>query len=114
MSTIQSFALPEDLNLESDVMKYRQKSYIGNGEILRQIERYYETPRSLESFVVKSQEVQARAMQIAIDAHIKSDGHCMGSLLWQLNDCYSGPSWSVIDYYGNKKKAYYTVREAFK
>jgi beta-mannosidase len=114
MSTIQTFTLPEDLNLNSEVMKNRQKSYIGNGEIFRQVERYYKSPDSFEDFVEKSQEVQAKAMQIAIDAHINSDGHCMGSLLWQLNDCYPGPTWSIIDYYGNKKKAYYTVREAFK
>jgi len=113
ISTIQSFALPEDLDLSSEVIKMRQKSYIGNGEILRQIERYYESPKNFEDFIEKSQEVQALAMQIAIEAHMKSEGHCMGSLLWQLNDCYPGPSWSIMDFYGNKKKAYYAVKKGF-
>ena len=52
-------------------------------------------------------------MQIAIQAHIKKQPHCMGSLFWQLNDCWPGPSWSVIDYYGNKKQAYNIVKHEY-
>ena len=56
------------------------------------------------------QKTQAKAMQIAIQAHIQKQPHCMGSLFWQLNDCWPGPSWSVIDYYGKKKQAYNFVK----
>ena len=52
-------------------------------------------------------------MQIAIQAHMNNQPHCMGSLFWQLNDCWPGPSWSIIDYYGNKKKAYEVVKIEF-
>ena len=34
----------------------------------------------------------------------------MGSLFWQLNDCWPGPSWSVVDYYGKEKQAYDVVK----
>jgi beta-mannosidase len=37
----------------------------------------------------------------------------MGSLFWQLNDCWPGISWSAIDYYGRKKKLYFEVQKLF-
>lgn len=106
--------IPSDqLNLESETMKNRQKSYIGNGLILTHVEQYFDTPQNFEEFVSLSQKTQGIGMQIAIQSHMNNQPHCMGSLFWQLNDCWPGPSWSVIDYYGNKKDAYFTVQEEF-
>ena len=113
MSTIRTFASEGDLSLDSDVMHNRQKSYIGNSEILKHIRQYFHEPKSFEEFVTLSQASQAKAMGIAISAHKNTDSHCMGSLLWQLNDCWPGPSWSIIDYYGNHKTAYKSVQKAF-
>jgi beta-mannosidase len=37
----------------------------------------------------------------------------MGSLFWQLDDCWPAASWSSIDYGGNPKALYYRARDAF-
>jgi beta-mannosidase len=66
------------------------------------------------SFITGTQELQSRAIETAITAQINSNGRCMGSLLWQFNDCWPVCSWSIIDYYGNKKKGYYTLQQKFK
>ena len=38
----------------------------------------------------------------------------MGSLYWQLNDCWTAPTWSSIDYFGNWKALHYAVRDDFR
>ena len=37
----------------------------------------------------------------------------MGSLYWQLNDCWPVASWSSRDYYGNWKALHYTAQDVF-
>jgi beta-mannosidase len=37
----------------------------------------------------------------------------MGTLYWQLNDCWPVASWSSIDYYGNWKALHYVARDVF-
>jgi beta-mannosidase len=37
----------------------------------------------------------------------------MGTLYWQLNDCWPGISWSSIDHFGNWKALHYEAKEAF-
>ena len=91
----------------------RQKSYIGNGMIEDQINKFLSPAHSFEDFVEKSQEVQSMALNFALNAHINKQPHCMGTLFWQLNDCWPGPSWSIIDYYQRPKKGYFTVKKAF-
>jgi beta-mannosidase len=39
--------------------------------------------------------------------------YCMGTLYWQLNDCWPVTSWSSIDYTGNWKALHYTVKKCF-
>jgi beta-mannosidase len=70
---------------------------------------YWDSP----ALVHRQKSYIAKGMQMAIQAHVEGQPHCMGSLFWQLNDCWPGPSWSVIDYYGNKKSAYNVVKSGF-
>ncbi len=106
---------PDSLYLGSSAVKRLQRSYKTDRPIWEAIERELgeERPTTLGGFIEASQRAQARAYQMAIDAHLDARPLCMGTLLWQLNDCWPGPSWSIIDYEGNPKPAYEAVKRAF-
>jgi beta-mannosidase len=113
MSTINTFASEKDLDLESDVMKAHQKSYVGNGMMLKHAKILYGQPKTFEQFVYYSQLTQAKAVGIAIASHRVQAPRCMGTLYWQINDCWSAPSWSSIDYFGNWKALHYQVKRDY-
>lgn len=110
MNTIAAFADSTQWDLESEVMQHHQKSYIGNGMILKHLEQYFPKPKNFKDFVYLSQLTQAHGMEMAILSH-RRDRRCMGTLYWQMNDCWTGPSWSSVDYLGNWKALHYRVRD---
>lgn len=103
METIKTFSVAKDWSIESEVMKWHQKSPVGNEMIAKQAKQYFSKAKNFKTFVVNSQKVQALAMQTAINAHRLAKDYCGGTLYWQLNDCWPGPSWSGRDVYGNWK-----------
>lgn len=71
--------------------------------------------RDLEGFVHLSQVVQADALGLAYKSWRRRwDGErgCGGVLVWQANDAWPGTSWSVVDYFGVRKAAWYAARRA--
>ena len=60
-----------------------------------------------------SQLVQAKGIRIGIEAHRRAKPYNMGTLYWQLNDCWPVISWSSIDYFGQWKALHYATKEAF-
>lgn len=112
-STLTAVIDKNELYLNSEVIQNRQKSYIGNGIIEENILKYLYEEKDFENWIELSQLVQAYAMDVAIKAHRTGAPHCMGTMFWQLNDCWPGPSWSVIDYFGNPKKAYSSVQKYY-
>jgi beta-mannosidase len=110
--TVMFYAGENEINLDSP--RSHQKSYVGNSMIAREILGNFGNVLSFQSFLQKSQQTQALAYKIAIEAHRINEETCGGTLFWQLNDCWPGPSWSVIDYFGRKKRAYQVVKDRYK
>jgi len=52
-------------------------------------------------------------MKTAIEAHRSAKPNCMGTLFWQLNDCWPVTSWSSVDYYGRWKAFQYQAKRSF-
>ncbi|SFO19392.1 beta-mannosidase [Chitinophaga sp. YR627] len=114
MHTIRRFAGKNDQDIYSPVMLSHQKSTNrGNAAINTYLQHYYKTPKDFASLIYVNQVLQAEGMRIAIEAHRRAMPYCMGTLYWQLNDCWPGPSWSGIDYYGRWKSLQYFVKKAF-
>jgi len=113
LATIRQFAAEADYDFDSEVMRKHQKSYIGNGRMNKFIHRYYHEPLDFADFVYKSQLVQMEGIKIAIRAHRRAMPRCMGTIYWQLDDCWPAPSWSSVDYYGRWKALHYALKELY-
>jgi len=77
------------------------------------MERDYPVPDRDEDYVYMSQLVQARGIAKGIHAHRRAKPYNMGTLYWQLNDCWPVVSWSSIDGLGNWKALHYAAKRAF-
>ncbi|WP_299517576.1 glycoside hydrolase family 2 protein, partial [uncultured Flavobacterium sp.] len=113
VETLQKVLSKEEMNFNSDAFKNHQKHPTGFETIREYMERDFIIPEKLEDFAYVSQLLQARGMKIAIEAHRRAMPNCMGTLFWQLNDCWPVTSWSAIDYYGDKKAFYYQTQRSF-
>jgi len=113
LETIKTFAANEDLNLESEAIKNHQKHPTGYETINEYMARDYQVPTKFEDYIYVSQLLQAGGMKTAIEAHRRAKPNCMGTLFWQLNDCWPVTSWSSVDYYGRWKALQYQVKRSF-
>ena len=113
MATIESFTEPGDRNLYSYVMEKHQRNASANGKIAEYLSQTYLYPSTLDTFVYASQLLQAQAMQYGVEHWRRHRGQCMGTLIWQLNDCWPVTSWASIDYYGRWKALHYYEKRFF-
>lgn len=114
MRTIRSFAnKPEDFDIHSTVMQAHQKNKGGNERILTYMLREYREPKNFESFVYLSQVQQAEIIKIGAEHLRRQRPRVMGSLYWQLNDCWPVASWASIDYFGRWKALNYYARRFY-
>lgn len=114
MRTIRAFAnQPGDFDIHSTVMQAHQKNKGGNERILTYMLREYREPKDFASFVYLSQVQQAEIIKIGAEHLRRQRPRVMGSLYWQLNDCWPVASWASIDYYGRWKALHYYARRFY-
>ena len=111
--TVKSYTTPDDWNIESEVMMSHQRSGIGNLRIRDYLNMYYKTPKDFQSFLYVGQVLQAYGIKQAIEAHRRNMPYCMGTLYWQIDDCWPVASWSGMDYYKRWKALHYIAKKAY-
>ena len=94
-------------------MQAHQKNKGGNERILTYMLREYNQPKDFDSFVYLSQVQQAEIIKIGAEHLRRQRPRTMGSLYWQLNDCWPVASWASIDYYGRWKALHYYARRFY-
>ncbi len=115
MYTIAKFSNKKDWDTASKVMKLHQKHPTGFQNIATYLKQEkFNKAGTFKEYVLQTQLLQAKAYSTAIQAHHRTMPYNMGTMLWQLNDPWPVASWSIIDYYLQKKTAYFTVKKLYK
>lgn len=113
MDVIRKFAAPQDFNIAAPVMESHQKNAGGNARIAETMFRYFRFPVDFENFVYMSQVQQGLAIKTAVTHWRSLKPHCMGALIWQLNDTWPVCSWSSLDHGGGWKLLHHMARAFF-
>lgn len=113
--TIETFTLPEDRNIFSYVMENHQKSKNGNRVINSYISQYFSFPKDFRGLIYLSQMIQMEGIRYGVEhwRRNRNDRRCMGTLFWQVNDCWQVASWASIDCFGRWKGLQYGAKRFF-
>lgn len=112
LRTLQRNIPPDQFVYDSEAFLYRIKDPDTTRKE-QMFEAHVWQPKDIREFVLLSQFVQAEGLKFGIEHYRRRKFECSGALFWQLNDCWPGISWSVIDYYLNPKGAYHYIARAF-
>jgi len=118
-STLQQITKPEDRFLYSDVINAHQKANGGFMKLNTYIHNYFMDSAkakklSVEDYTYVTQCMQYYAFKNSIAIHRSKAPVNMGTLLWQLNDCWPVTSWGITDYSRKPKAAWYAVKQAYR
>ncbi len=113
LKTVREYTHETDYDIYSDVMQSHQRSSIGNVTIETYMLRNYRKPKDFESFLYMSHVLQAEGVKMAMEGHRLAMPYTMGSLFWQINDCWPVASWSSTDYYVRWKALQYFSKKAY-
>jgi beta-mannosidase len=116
---------PEDRSATSAAMLVHQKAGGGNTKLNEGIKDHLpqpgETAGQFDEWLFAMQVQQARAVRYGIERWRSLRGRCLGSVVWQLNDCWPVTSWAALDLgtdsagrqVARRKPLWYAVRSAY-
>ena len=113
LDSVARYAPPSEWRIDSPVMLSHQRHPRGNALVRTYMDRDFRVPKDFGAFLYLSQVSQATVIQFGAEAHRRRMPTNMGSLYWQLDDCWPVASWSSIDYYGRWKALQYAARRFF-
>jgi len=114
ISVLQYAPEARDWDIHSDVMMSHQRGGENANSLIESymINEYYR-PKDFKKFLYVNHVLQGDAIKTAMEAHRRDMPYCMGTLFWQINDCWPVASWSSRDYYGRWKAQHYFTKKAY-
>lgn len=104
-----------DWDINSEVMMSHQRAGSYANNLIREyMADEFGVPDNFEDFLYVGMILQGDAIKTAMEAHRRDMPYCMGTLVWQHNDCWPVASWAGRDYYGRWKAQQYYARNAYR
>ena len=112
-ATIKESISDDPLTPESPGMIIHQKAMSGNDKLTDGLVNHFALPNNMEDWHFAMQLNQANAIRFGL-LHMRSEyPRCMGSVVWQLNDCWPVTSWAAIDGKGREKPLYFSIAQSY-
>lgn len=111
--TVRGFTAAADRDIHSPVMRHHQRFTNGNGNLLHFLYDWFRPPKDFEATLWLSQILQGQCIKTAVEHWRRSMPRCMGTLYWQLDDCWPVASWSSLDYHGRWKALHYFAKRFY-
>ncbi|MCU7723595.1 glycoside hydrolase family 2 protein [Actinoplanes sp. KI2] len=112
-STLKRALADHPLAPDSPGMAHHQKAIGGDRKLERGLANHLPAPGDFDDWHYLTQLNQARAVAFGIEHFRSLRPLCMGTIMWQLNDCWPVTSWAAVDGYGRKKPLWYAMRDAY-
>jgi beta-mannosidase len=112
-STLRTAISDDPLTPDSPGMVHHQKAEDGDRKLARGLAHHFTPPADFDDWLWATQLNQARAVRTGVEHFRSLRGPCMGTIWWQLNDCWPVTSWAVVDSAGRPKPAWYALRDAY-
>ncbi|HVT87998.1 MAG TPA: glycoside hydrolase family 2 TIM barrel-domain containing protein [Tepidisphaeraceae bacterium] len=112
-TTLACAIAKEELHRGSKSLELHQKSPGGNARNEKLLLKDFDIPDNYDDYHYLLQINQARALTAGVEWFRSRQPVCMGTLYWQLNDCYPVTSWSAIDSDGRLKPLWYATRRFY-
>ncbi|MGP3933189.1 glycoside hydrolase family 2 protein [Nonomuraea sp. KM88] len=112
-ATLRAAVSDEPLAPGSAGVTHHQKAVDGNAKLLSGLGDHLPRPATFDDWHYYTQLNQARAMAFGIERFRSLMPHCMGTVVWQLNDCWPVTSWAAVDGAGRRKPLWYALRRAY-
>jgi beta-mannosidase len=111
--TLAEVLRPDELGVDTPAMRWHDKTSKGYETYLGYIGLHYPRPETYDDLVYYGQLNQADAMRFGIEHFRRLRPHTMGTLAWQLNDCWPVQSWAWIDHALRPKAVWYAAKRFY-
>jgi beta-mannosidase len=112
-ATLRRALSDEPLAHDSPGMAHHQKAADGDAKLQRGLDAHLPAPVDFDDWHYLTQLNQARAIMLGVEHFRALRPVCMGTIVWQLNDCWPVTSWAAVDGDGRRKPLWYALRRAY-
>ncbi|MET7424845.1 glycoside hydrolase family 2 protein [Dactylosporangium sp. NPDC005555] len=112
-ATLRAAVSDEPLAPDSPGVLHHQKAAGGNDKLLRGLGAHLPAPATFDDWHYLTSLNQARAVSFGVQRFRSLLPYCMGTVIWQLNDCWPVTSWAAVDGAGRRKPLWYELRRAY-
>ena len=112
-ATLARAVPPEERTADSAAMLLHQKATDGHNKLNTRLREHFDMPEDFDDWLYLTQVNQARAMVTGVEWYRSRMPVCMGTLYWQINDCWPVTSWAAIDGDGRPKPLLYATKRFY-